>query len=65
MSTKTHPSVMFAAATHGQSSEAPMTDVQRQTLRELALEANEPMDAELTQTQAQKRIAALEEMLGR
>ncbi|ROU03576.1 DUF3072 domain-containing protein [Histidinibacterium lentulum] len=65
MSTKTPPSVMYTAATHGQASEAPMTDVQRQKLRELALEADEPMDGELTQLQAQKRIAALEEMLGR
>jgi len=42
-----------------------MTDVQRQTLRDRALEADEPMDGELTQVQARKRIAALEEMLGR
>lgn len=34
---------MFAAATQGRSSEAPITVVQGQTLRDLALEADELM----------------------
>ncbi|EAR52035.1 hypothetical protein OG2516_13459 [Oceanicola granulosus HTCC2516] len=45
--------------------DAEMTAVQATKLRELSEAANEPFDGQLTQLQAQRRIAALEEMLGR
>lgn len=46
------------------SPDAPMTDKQAVILRELCNRAGEPMDAELTELQAEKRIAALKEVLG-
>ncbi|QQA43305.1 DUF3072 domain-containing protein [Pelagovum pacificum] len=44
--------------------DAPMTEEQAAQLRDLCDRAGEPMDANLTQMQAQKRIAALQEVLG-
>ena len=41
----------------------PMTERQAVELRELARRTDEPFDASLTQVQAEKRIAALREIL--
>ncbi len=49
----------------GLSDDKPMTDEQATKLRRLANEADEPVDGNFSEVQAQKRIAALEEMLGR
>lgn len=42
--------------------DAPMTEVQASKLSSLCHELDEPFDSQLTQWQAGKRIAALEEM---
>ena len=47
---------------HDRRDDAPMTDVQAVELRELCDVKGEPMDANLTQRQADERIAALKDM---
>ena len=47
----------------GPDPEKPMTEVQAVKLRELAARADEPFDGNLTERQADRRIAHLEEYL--
>lgn len=62
MSTNIIPARKDIAEGPDRQGDAPMTDVQAVRLRDLAERTGEPFDAQLTQRQADRRIAALEEM---